>query len=461
MRRVIVCVALSVAAATAVQAQVRPPTVSRPVQPVKRDSTDTTGFRWPAPDSLTQALMQRPGYTVTRYQSDTAFFNQQRHSLDLLAAKDRRAVVTRDSQTVVSDSGIYYSEGTRRVVTGGKYILSDPTSGQADIKGIGTAEYNLAERSAAVSNARFQVNNGEMWYLSTDRAKIVIDTMGAKGSVLYARGGSMTSCPDSIPDFHFEYKEAKRVGDNTLVARPAVLYIKDVPVAWLPFIFSDTRSGRRSGILPPLFGFSDIVRNSPTYRRNVEHVGYYWALNDYMDASLWLDWRSRAGGNQNDPGWLRYNGTWNYKWLDRFLGGNVGLGYTTQSDNTNLAVTWMHNQEFSANSRLTTSINYVTSTQLQRQNTLNPITALATIASAANYQTKLGPASLTLGATRTQFPGRQEVHQTVPTLSLSSTSLGIGKWFAWTPSFSVSRSEVLQMDTPGPGWYIYRPSTEP
>jgi hypothetical protein len=461
MRRVIVCVVLSVAAATAVQAQIRPPVANRGIQPVRRDSTDTTKFRWPTPDSLTQALMQRPGYTVTRYQSDTAFFNQQRHSLDLLAAKNRLAVVTRDSQTVVSDSGIYYGEGTHRVVTGGKYILSDPTTGQADIKGIGTAEYNLAERSAAVSNARFQVNNGDMWYIATDRAKIVIDSTGAKGSVLYARGGSMTSCPDSIPDFHFEYKEAKRVGDNTLVARPAVLYIKDVPVAWLPFIFSDTRSGRRSGILPPLFGFSDIVRNSPTYRRNVEHAGYYWALNDYMDATLWLDWRSQAGGNQNDPGWLRYNGTWNYKWIDRFLAGNVGLGYTTQGDNTNLAVSWMHNQEFSANSRFNTSINYVTSTQLQRQNTINPYTALATIASQANYQTKIGPASLTLGATRRQFPGRQQVEQTVPTLSLSSTSLGIGSWFAWTPSFSLSRSEVLQMDTFGPGWYIYRPSTEP
>jgi hypothetical protein len=463
MKRVIVCVVLSVAAATVVQAQIipRPPAASRPIQPVKRDSTDTTAFRWPAPDSLTQALMQRPGYTVTRYQADTAFFNQDRRSLDLLAAKDRRAVVTRDSQTVVSDSGIYYGQATRRVVTGGKYVLSDPTSGQADIKGVGTAEYNLAERSAAVSNAHFQVNNGEMWFLSTDKAKIVIDTAGAKGSVLYARGGSMTSCPDSIPDFHFEYKEAKRVGDNTLVARPAVLYIKDVPVAWLPFIFSDTRSGRRSGILPPLFGFSDIVRNSPTYRRNVEHVGYYWALNDYMDATLWLDWRSRAGGNQADPGWLRYNGTWNYKWIDRFLGGNVGLGYTTQGDNTNLAVSWMHNQEFSANSRFNTSINYVTSTQLQRQNTINPYTALATIASQASYQTKLGPASMTIGATRRQFPGRQQVEQTVPTLSLSSTSLGIGGWFAWTPSFSMSRSEVLEMDTPGPGAYIYRPSTEP
>src|SRR5262245_24921059 len=211
MRRFIACIVFTVAAATTVQAQIipRPPGAGRGLQPVQRDSTDSTAFKWPEPDSLTQALMQRPDYTVTRYQGDTAFFNAQgrRRTLDLVAAKKRPAVVTRDAQTIVSDSGIYYNEATRLVVTGGHYVFSDPTSGQADIKGSRNAEYNLAERSAAVSNARFRVNNGEMWFLTSDRAKILIDSTGAKESVFYARGGSMTSCPDSIPDYHFEYKE--------------------------------------------------------------------------------------------------------------------------------------------------------------------------------------------------------------------------------------------------------------
>src|SRR5262245_1966134 len=165
----------------------------------------------------------------------------------------------------------------------------------------------------------------------------------------------MTSCPDSIPDYHFEYGEAKRAGANTLVARPAILYIKDIPVMWLPFIFSDTRSGRHSGILPPRFGVGDIIRNSPTYRRNIEHLVYYWALSDYADTSAWLDWRSGAGGESaQDPGWLRYNAEWQYKWINRFLAGRVGLGYTTMGNSTNFAVSWGHQQEFSANSRLNT-----------------------------------------------------------------------------------------------------------
>ena len=153
-----------------------------------------------------------------------------------------------------------------------------------------------------------------------------------------------------------------------------MLYIKDIPVIWLPFIFSDTRAGRHSGMLPPKFGFGDIVRNSPTYRRHVDHFGYYWALSDYYDFATWLDWRSSAGATQKRSRLAALNGDWNYRWMNRFMGGRVGLSYTTQRDgSTNPAVSWGHQQEFSNDSRLNTNVNYVTNTTLQRQNTFNPV----------------------------------------------------------------------------------------
>src|SRR5678815_3637500 len=120
--------------------------------------------------------------------------------------------------------------------------------------------------------------------------------------------------------------------------------------------------------------------------------------------------------------------------------------YTTQRDgSTNTAVSWGHQQEFSKDSRLNTNINFVTNTTLQRQNTFNPYTALATIASQASYQTKLGPASLNLGATRTQYPGRKQIDQSLPTISLTSTAISLGPHFSWTPTFSYSRHDVLHL----------------
>jgi hypothetical protein len=456
---VVFAATLFFAGAAAAAAQIIPRLpggVRQPVQPAPKDSTrDTLKLNWPEPDSVMRALLNKPGYSITRYKGDTAYFDVSNRALDLLAAKKSRVVVDRDSQIVVSDSGIYYREATRHVTSGGHYVVRNAAPGQADIVGKGPLDYNFPERSVRVTNARLPVNNGEQWYMDVGVATVVLDSTKGGSPTIYVKGRSMTSCNDSIPDYRFEFKYAKRAG-STLVAGPVVLYLQDVPVVWLPFIFTDTKPGRHSGILVPQFGVGDIVRNSPTYRRNIEHAGYYWALNDYMDFSTWLDWRSGAGGSSVDPGWLRLNGEWQYKWLDRFLSGRIGLSRTQQfNDQTNTAFSWGHQQDFSHDSHFNSNINYVTSTILQRQNTFNPMAALATISSQATYQSKLGPASFSIGATRKQYPGRTQVDQSFPTLSITSTAISPGKWFSWTPSFSYTRNDVLSMDQPGLGLYNY------
>jgi hypothetical protein len=462
VKRLVIAALCGLVGAKAAAAQIIPrlPGGARPAPiqaPVKRDSTDTTGVKWPTPDSATRALLEKRGYSITRYQGDTAHFDVEHKAIDLMAAKNRRAIVDRDSQVVISDKGINYSQDAGRVTTGGNWVLiPPPNSGQEKITGDhGPVVYNLAERSLRVNGAKLPVNNGQMWYMTVGPAVVRQDTTNNKSPEIVARGGTLTSCDDSIPDYHFAYGEAKRTSANTLVARPAVLYLKDIPVMWLPFIFTDTRSGRHSGILVPQFGIGDIVRNSPTYRRNVDHAGYYWALNDYMDFGTWIDWRSSAGSRAGDPGWIKYNADWDYKWLDRFLGGRIGFGWTNQGDGTsNKAISWTHQQDFSHDSHINTNFNYVTNTTVQRQNTFNPYSALATISSQATYQTKLGPASLSLGATQRQYPGRPQVDRTFPTVSLTSTAIGTS-WLSWTPSFSFSRSDVLHMDQPGLGAYVF------
>ena len=419
---------------------------------------DTTLIRWTEPDSAMRALMAKRGYTQTRYQGAHATFDAQQRALELKPAPKSVAAVQRGPQLIVSDSGIFYREAVRQAVALGHYVAVDSGSGQADIRGFGHIEYNMNSRMARAFNANLP-KIGDIWYLKADVAAVVTDSVPGKRPTAYMRGGSLTSCDDSIPDYHFEYREAKGTNSNTIVARPAILYIKDIPVMWLPFVFTDTKSGRRSGILVPRFGVGDIVRNSPTYRRNVENVGYYWAFSDYADLGAWLDWRSGQGGGteqQNDPGWLRYTAEMQYKWIDRFLAGRLATAYTQQFDgNTNLAISWGHQQEFSKNSHLTTSLNYVTSTTLQRQNTFNPYTSLATIASAINYQQKIGHASLALGGTRKQYPGRDQVDQTLPTISLTTEPINLRKWLTWTPSFNLTSSSLTHIDQPGIVTYRY------
>src|SRR5687768_5556731 len=114
---------------------------------------------------------------------------------------------------------------------------------------------------------------------------------------------------------------------------------------WLPFIFQDLRKGRRSGLLTPRFGMSELLRSSPNYRRHIENFGYYFNGGDFMDAQVSLDWRSGARPSLGDPGWIRYNGEWRYRWLDRFVTGRLAGYHLRQRDgSTNTAFSWSHQQ---------------------------------------------------------------------------------------------------------------------
>ncbi len=240
------------------------------------------------------------------------------------------------------------------------------------------------------------------------------------------------------------------VSKNIMVARPAVLYIADVPVLWMPFIFQDMRSGRRSGLLTPRFGVSELFRNSPSYRRHAENLGYYFAMNDYMDASAWADWRSGSRPSEGDPGWVRLNAEWRYRWLDRFMTGRLAANHLAQRDGSrNTAISWDHDQAFSQATRLTTNVNYVTNTSVQRRTTFDPLLVMASIASRANFQTTLGKIPISIGGSRTQHTGRDQVEQSFPNISIPQLTFSPVKWFDWTPSLSFENNETLNMDQVG------------
>jgi lipopolysaccharide assembly outer membrane protein LptD (OstA) len=401
-----------------------------------------------------KVLMARPGYAATRYQADQVVFDARTRLLHL---KGKKAGVQRDQTVLVGDS-IVYSDSTKIIVArGDTVILRDPSRQAADVIARGRMAYNVTLHRGCVTNISTSIESGQQWFVEgadacfvSDTARFVADTTRGRETAFYARNASITSCDDSIPDYHFQAKEVKMVSKNIMVARPAVLYIGEVPIMWLPFIFQDMRSGRRSGVLTPRFGLSELFRNSPTYRRHVENVGYYFALSDYMDAEFALDWRSGARSTLGDPGWVRLNGEMQYRWLDRFLSGRIGaFRHTLFDGTTNTGISWQHTQSFSDATHLSANINYVTNTFVQRTTSFNPASVLAAISSSASYDTKIGSAALSLGADRAQHPGRGEVNQTFPKLSISSPTLAVTKWLDWTPAFNYQTHSDINVDQAG------------
>jgi hypothetical protein len=441
-------------AAGSLGAQARPDTIPR------RDTLQRPRelIRWAPVDSVMAALMAKEGYSATRYQGDTVIFRALQRMLRLVRGDSGRAGVERDGATLVGDS-ILYNDSTKVVTAlGDTIILRDPAQGPDDLTARGRIEYDIPNRRGLVTNVTTAVESGQLWIVHGDVAAFVNDTSAAASNRFYARDGWITSCTETTPHYHFAAKEMKVVAGRILVARPAILYIADVPVIWLPFVFQDLRRGRRSGIIAPRLGFSDVVRNSPSYRRTVENLGYYFALNDFFDAELTMDWRSNARAPDNDPGWIRGNSIFHYAWRNRFLSGDVGYSYhALRNGSRNQQVTWNHVQTYSQRTRLNLSFNWAENTTVQRQATFNPYVALGTILSRGTFTSARGPFQLSLGGSQRQYPGREQVDREFPSLNITSKPIRAGEWLTWTPSFNYASSQSLHMDQPADFSFRFTP----
>lgn len=400
-------------------------------------------IKWEPEDSVMMELLSRPGYRATKYQGERVEFETRERSLRIVGGP---AAVKREQTLIVGDTVIYNDSTSIVLALGDTVVLRDPERQGADVVAVGRVSYNIATRRGLVTNVSTSVESGERYYVDGRVAAFVNDTL-ADRNIFYIGHGAITSCDETEPHYHIKGKELKYISKNIIAVRPAILYISDIPVFWLPFFFQDIRPGRRSGLLRPRFGLSEFVRNSPSYRRHIENFGYYANLGHYLDAQVSIDWRSGARSQEGDPGYVRLNGEMQYRWLDRFISGGIATSQESRRDGSkNTSVSWNHTQQFSQDSRFVSNINFVTNTTVQRQTNFDPRRVLATIRSDARYNRKVGPFSLDIGGNRTQYPGRTQIDENFPNVSISSPTLGISDWFEWTPAFSYDRRAVRNSD---------------
>lgn len=409
---------------------------------------------WEPPDSTLSELISRKGYRRVQYQGDKVYFDSKSGLLRLYGVP---AAVQRDETLIVSDT-IIYNDSTKFVSARGDSVtLRDPTQTNADdfvVKG--RIDYDLSARTASVGAFATSVEaGGDRLFLQAKSGQLFSDTLVNGRHEVYASDGSFTYCNLLEPHFHFTTKSMKFVSDNIMVARPGVLYIGEVPVFWIPFFFQDVRKGRRSGILTPNFGIAELVRNSPNYRRQLNNLGYFFSINDYMDAAVSFDWRSGANSSLSDPGFVRTNLDYTYRWLNRALNGRLSAErMTLNNGSNNLSVTWNHAQDFSKQTRFTSNLNWVENTIIQRQTTINPVASTAVIRSQLNYQTKVGPLSLQLGGSRSQYSGRRQVEMDFPSVSITSSPLNLGP-ISWTPNATIRISGATNLDQGVQFPYLY------
>jgi len=392
--------------------------------------------RFRTADSIMARLLQRSGYRVTRYQSDSATLTAETRRLELHG----QALTERGTTTLEANHIVYHdpaclldATGDPRLFDGSQVLVGD------------TVSYNTCLRRGVVRGAltNFQQLSA-VWFLRGDVAQ------DSSSSRIYSSSSEVTSCDLPTPHYHFAAKRVKWINENVLVARPAVLYIADVPILWLPFIFQDLRPGRRSGILIPQFGINDIVRPSPSYNRQVTNVGYYWAPNDYMDVTGRLDWYANRYVNVSLQG--------RYRWLNRFMTGTIGVARTwEESGSTSSSVRWSHLQDFNLSTRLNLDLRYESNTRVLNNNAIDPILNTQQISSSANFTKRLRWGNIALGGSRRQNVSDGSVVLQFPSLTISPKPIDVTRAITWSPSLSITNTQNSKFPagtafvTAGPG----------
>ena len=367
----------------------------------RREETGQSG------DSTLLALLALPGYGLTEYRSNGARFDPRLRVWELLGDENTDAVLIRDGRELSADT-VIFDDNIGRLVTFGDEANYQPENGNEIVAQ--RLIFDLTEDRGTAEGARTEMGAlAGSWKVNGDFPWVGDD-------VSYGQDLMFTSCPDDQPHYHFVATRAKLSPSGMLIARNVFLHFGEVPVFWLPFLAQSTEQGRRSGLLPVRFSVNDIVRTSDSYSRRVSNIGYYWAINDYADAQVGFDWWS---GN-----YTAVTGGLQYRWRRLGQEGRANFRqFWRENGGSELAFNTTYNWEISERTRMRLRASYASSSSFVRQNSFDPREVTQSIDSEGGFDRRFDWGQLSLGGNRRQFLSDDRVEMTLPTASLSLSTI--------------------------------------
>lgn len=359
-------------------------------------------------DSIMEALVRIEGFSAASYQGSRADFYAESRRLVLWGTSESRAVFSGQGVLLEADSSITYEDVQGRVRTSGR---SDFTPSTGDPLQSELLIYDLVEGrgTALEAETTYSQGAGAQWIIRGNLDSVEQDR-------LFGSSTRFTTCDLPDPHSYFQANDLKVIGGQVLVARSVRMYIDDVPIFWLPFMAQNLGSGRASGILTPGFSVNDIVRTSSGYNRRVSNLGYYWAMSEYSDMSMALDWWSNN--------YVALESGARYQWARRFLNGSVNVKrYWRDTGRKELGLDTNHRWEISQRTSVRASGRFISSSSFVRQHSFDPREMVSTVDSDANLNRRFDWGQLTVGSSRKQYLNEERTETTLPSGSFSLSTL--------------------------------------
>nr|MBA2565453.1 LPS-assembly protein LptD [Gemmatimonadota bacterium] len=288
-----------------------------------------------------------------------------------------KATVTRGTNSLASDT-LLYDQGSGIVSTYGASTLKEASQ---EVTGQ-NLRYSMDRRSGVLGSGRTQYDR---WYLEGED----MNKIGERTFVVDE--GTFTTDPADPPDYHFGAKNIKLKQEDVIIARPVVLYVSDVPIFYLPWYLEPLGQGRKSGILRPKIGLNTLI-NASGDERNVQDLGVYWAISEYMDAQAALDWFSES----------RTIARFDFRYALRYLlrgSAHFERVWNRRIRSTDTLLRVSHDHEFDPSTQLQVDANVSTSRRFFEENSFDPNRLLQrALRSNASFNRRFSWGNLVLGA---------------------------------------------------------------
>ena len=210
--------------------------------------------------------------------------------------------------------------------------------------------FNLETKKGTITRGESKADEGGFYYGS----KVKKDS----DNTLFIENGCYTTCTQPHPHFYFGASKMKVVTNDRVFMDNISFVVEDVPIITLPLgIYVPNKTGRTSGILfnIPFVSTADGIV--------AQNLGYFWAMNDYVDAQLTADVFSKTG-------YLLRN-VWRYA-IQNSVNGSVSIEYGRRRTDaqSEYVSSWRifgnHQHTINPQSRITASFNVATSSFINR-----------------------------------------------------------------------------------------------
>ena len=208
------------------------------------------------------------------------------------------AVITADRMEYLSKSNTYRADGSVTITFGEAILTADEVemdSKTYDAVATGNVTYRDADADITAEsielNLRSKVGAIHESYLYYKKNNFHLRSREIRktGDTTFSlENATVTTCDADPPEWQISGSDISVTQDKSLSGWHGTFNIMNTPVFYMPYFWAPLIKDRQTGLLFPSYGYSST-------RGIYYKQGFFWAIKDNLDATLYLDYYGKMG----------------------------------------------------------------------------------------------------------------------------------------------------------------------